>query len=151
MTIPTVISIQLHHSEGQPLTPAPEARALLDLGLEGDSHSQRGPGRRRQVLILDASTLDHFALQPGELREQITIRGLPDVTTLAPGTRLNIGDAMFEAVGECEPCLYIGKLLGAESPDSFRTALQKQRGLLCRVVDVQGEGFVRVGDAVRVS
>ncbi len=148
--MPNVISIQLHQREGQPLIPVAQARALQDRGLEGDSHSLRGPGTRRQVLILDTTTLDHFALRPGDLREQITIRGLPDVSVLAPGARLRIGEAIFEAVGDCTPCLYIGELLGVEDPDAFRQALAKKRGLLCRVVDVMGEGWVRLGDVVEV-
>lgn len=143
-----VVSIQLHKVSGLPLTPVGEAKALLDLGLEGDSHSQRGPGRRRQVLLLDTTTLDRFALHPGDLREQITISGLPDITITPPGSRLRIGDATFEAAGDCEPCLHIGDMLGVEEPELFRLALQKRRGLLCRVVEVRGEGRVRVGDAV---
>ena len=140
--------MQLHQVSGSPLTPVSVAKALLDLGLEGDSHSLRGPGRRRQVLLLDAATLERFALRPGDLREQITIAGLPEITMTPPGTRLRIGAATFEAAGDCEPCLHIGDLLGVEEPELFRLALQKQRGLLCRVVEVRGEGWVRVGDPV---
>ena len=151
MSNPTVISIQLHHTPGQPLTPAPQARALLERGLEGDSHSQRQPGRRRQVLLLDASTLDHFDLHPGDLREQITVRGLPDISVLPSGSRLRIGDVTLEAAGDCEPCLHIGEMLGVADPEAFRQALVKRRGLLCRVVAVNGEGYVRVGDAVEVG
>lgn len=150
MNTPTVISLQLHQAEGQPLRPIAQARALLDLGLEGDSHSLHGPGRKRQVLILDVSTADHFALQPGDLREQITIRGLPDVTTLPTGARLRMGEATFEAAGACAPCLHIGGLLGVEDAEAFRQALERRRGLLCRVVEVSGEGWVRLGDAVQL-
>lgn len=146
--MPTVISLQLHQAEGQPLTAVAEARGLLDLGLEGDSHSQRGPGRKRQVLILDESTLSHFSLQPGQLREQITLRGLPDVSVIDPGRRLTIGEITFEAAGDCAPCLYIGGLLGVEDAEAFRQALEKRRGLLCRVVAVSGEGRIRLGDEV---
>ena len=146
--MPTIISMQLHKASGYPLAPVSEARALVDLGLEGDSHSLRGPGRRRQVLLLDAATLESFALRPGDLREQITLSGLPEITVTPPGTRLRIGDATFEAAGDCEPCLHIGALLGVEEPELFRQALQKRRGLLCRVVEVRGEGWVRVGDPI---
>lgn len=147
---PQVISIQLHHAEGQPLTPVSAARGLLDQGLEGDSHSLGRPGRKRQVVILDASTADAFGLEPGELREQITIRGLPDISLLEPGKRLRISHVIFESSGDCTPCLYIGELLGVEDNEAFRQALDKRRGLLCRVVDVQDAGFVRVGDSVEL-
>ncbi len=148
--MPTVVSLQLHHTDGQPLLPVAQAQALLDLGLEGDSHSRRGPGRKRQVLILDASTADQFGLRPGDLREQITIRGLPDISILPPGRQLTIGEATFEAVGDCTPCLHIGGLLGVEDPEAFRQALDKRRGLLCRVVAVNGGGVIRLGDAVEL-
>jgi len=146
----TVIAIQLHQAHGQPMQPVSQARGLLDQGLEGDSHSLRGPGRRRQVLLLDRSTLDRFGLQPGDLREQITITGWPDISLLPPGTRLRVGDLTLEASGPCEPCQHIGELLGVEDPEAFRQALQQSRGLLCRVVDVQDEGWVRVGDRVEL-
>jgi MOSC domain-containing protein YiiM len=148
--MPTVISLQLHQAENQALIPVAQAQALLDLGLEGDSHSQRGPGRKRQVLILDASTADHFGLRPGDLREQITIRGLPEISILPPGRRLSIGEVSFEAVGDCTPCLHIGELLGVEDPEAFRQALDKRRGLLCRVVEVNGGGLIRLGDSVEL-
>lgn len=149
MTDATVIAIQLHHSDGQPLTPVASARGLVAQGLEGDSHSRRPPGHKRQVLILDRSTLDHFGFTPGDMREQITLQGMPDVTILPPGTRLRMGDVTFEAIGDCAPCLHLGAMLGVEDAELFRQALDKRRGLLCRVIDVTAEGMVRVGDPVQ--
>ncbi len=149
--MPTVLSVQLHKTSNHPLLPVPRAQALLDHGLEGDSHSRRGPGRRRQVLLVDASTLERFGLRPGDLREQITVAGLPDISLLSPGTRLRIGEATFEAAGDCEPCLHIGDLLSVDEPELFRQALDKRRGLLCRVVDVRGQGWVTVGDVVELE
>lgn len=146
----SVLSLQLHHTHGEPLTPVREARALVQRGLEGDSHARREPGSRRQVLLLDVSTLNQFGLSPGDLREQITVQGLPDITSLAPGTRLQIGEVTFEATGECAPCAHIGTLLGVEDPEQFRQTLEGRRGLLCRVVAVTGEGILRVGDEVRL-
>lgn len=146
----SVIAIQLHQAHGRPLQSVRRARGLLDRGLEGDSHSLRGPGHRRQVLLLDRSTLDHFGLQPGDLREQITIKGWPEISLLVPGTRLRVGDLTLEAACPCEPCQHIGELLGVDDPEAFRQALLQRRGLLCRVVDVQGEGWVRVGDRVEL-
>lgn len=150
MSKATVIAVQLHEAHGRPLRSVSQARGLLDQGLEGDSHSLRGPGRRRQVLILDRSTLDHFGLRPGDLREQITISGWPDIERLPIGARLRVGDLTLEAAGPCEPCQHIGELLGVDDPEALRQALQQRRGLLCRVVDVQGEGWVRVGDGVEL-
>ncbi len=150
MTSPTVISIQLHHTEGQPLRPVQEARALVQRGFEGDSHSRYRPGSRRQVVMLDESTLTPFGLQPGDLREQITIRGIPDITRTPRGTRLEIGEVVFESAGECEPCTTIGAYLSVEDPEAFQAELKHRRGLLCRVVEVRGEGWVRMGDTVRV-
>lgn len=143
-----VHAIQLHHSHGQPLTPAPAARGLIGQGLAGDSHSLGAAGRKRQVLLLDLSTAAALGLAPGDLREQITLRGLPDISLTPPGTRLRIGQVTFEAAGDCEPCLHIGDLLGVADNEALRQALQKRRGLLCRVVATAGDGWVRVGDEV---
>jgi len=151
MTPTAVLSIQLHHSHGQPLTPASAARGLANQGLEGDSHSLGPPGRKRQVLLLDISTAAAFGLGPGDLREQITVHGLPEISLIPPGTRLRIGEITFEAAGDCEPCLHIGDLLGVEDNEAFRQALQKRRGLLCRVVETAGDGMMRVGDGVLVG
>jgi len=52
-------------------------------GLEGDVHAHR---TSRAVLVVDRATLDALQLAPGDLREEITIEGLPDVINLPVDT-----------------------------------------------------------------
>uniref|UniRef100_A0A832MMF4 MOSC domain-containing protein n=1 Tax=Eiseniibacteriota bacterium TaxID=2212470 RepID=A0A832MMF4_UNCEI len=136
----TVTALHLAPARRAPVTPVPHAVALADAGLEGDHHAR--PGSRRQVLLMDDDTLRHFALAPGEVREQVTVRGL-DVHALAPGTRLAIGEALFEVAQPCDPCAFIEGLR-----PGLQAAMQGRRGRFVRVV--RG-GRIAVGDAVSAS
>ena len=59
-----------HGSRPRPVT---DVKALVDRGLEGDLHSDGLPGKARQVLLVDAGDLSTLGLEPGDLREQITV------------------------------------------------------------------------------
>ena len=83
-----VLSLQLHGTHGEPLQTKDEVRGRVGGGLEGDSHVDR---EKRGVVVLDRSTNDALGLKAGDLREQITIEGMPDLNSLAVGTRLRIG------------------------------------------------------------
>ena len=111
----------------------------------GDSHERRA---RRAVLVIDRSTHEALGLAPGDLREQITIAGLPEVTALPPDTELRIGGVALRVSSECEPCTHVGGLLGVADVEAFRLALAGRRGALCTVVAAPGP--IRVGDAVEV-
>ena len=114
-------------------------------GLEGDVHAHR---TSRAVLVIDRATLDALQLAPGDLREEITIEGLPDVTNLPVDTELRIGGVTLRVNGPCEPCTHIGELLGVPDPEEFRQSLLGRRGALCTVATVSGP--IRVGDPVDV-
>ncbi len=138
-----VISLQLHGQHGARLQPVQEAIARVGGGLEGDSNVHR---EQRAVLVLDRTALDGLGLAFGDLREQITIEGLPGVSRLAPGTELRIGPVVLRVNAECEPCTHIGELNGQADVEAFRVALAGRRGALCTVT--LAEGPIRVGDAV---
>jgi MOSC domain-containing protein YiiM len=116
------------------------ATALRDTGLAGCRHARSGS--RRQVLLIDAETLQSFDLQPGQIKENIATTGLA-VNQLSKGQRLQIGEALLEVTGPCEPCSRM---------DEIRIGLQQelhgQRGTLCRVV--QGGRIVR-GDTIQLA
>lgn len=139
------MSLQLHERHGERPRAVAEVAARVGGGLEGDSHVHRV---RRAVLVLDRSTLDALDLAFGDLREQITIDGLPDVTTLAPGTELRIGEVTLRVNGECEPCTHIGEMNDQADVLAFQASLVRRRGATCTVV--AAEGPIRVGDPVRV-
>lgn len=126
----------------------PEARAIVDRGIERDHAVARAAGGKRQVLILERAILAELHLEPGDLREQILIEEGLDLMHCTAGTRVEIGEATFELVQECEPCRRIGTMLGVADPEAFRLTLVHRRGMLARVVR---EGVVREGDRVLVT
>ncbi len=141
----TVVSLQLHREHGARPTPVRSVVGRVGGGLEGDSHVAKAA---RSVLVVDRSALDDLGLAPGDLREQITIDGIRDVTGLPPGTRVRLGGITLEVSGPCAPCTHIGELLDVDDPEAFRLSLEGRRGAACMVVEAAGLGHV--GDAVEV-
>jgi MOSC domain-containing protein YiiM len=125
--------------------PVSEVVGRVGGGLEGDVHALRSS---RAVLVVDRTTLDALRLAPGDLREEITIQGLPDVTNLPVDSELRIGGVTLRVNGPCEPCLHIGELLRVPDREAFRESLLGRRGALCTVSAVSGP--IRVGDPVEV-
>lgn len=140
----TVISLQLHEGHGRPMRPVVDAAVRVGGGIEGDSHAHRS---KRAVTIVDRSTHDAVGVQPGDLREQITVEGLPALGSLAQGSQLRIGAITLRVNGPCDPCEHIGEMNGVD-PNEFRAQLEGRRGLVCTVV--AADGPLRVGDAVSV-
>jgi len=141
-----VVSLQLHQGHGKPMQPVSQADARVGGGLEGDSHVHR---TKRAVTIVDRSTHDAVGVKPGDLREQITVEGLPSLGSLAEGTLLRIGAITLRVNGSCDPCTHIGEMNGIVDPDEFQSMLEGRRGLVCHVASA--EGPVRVGDEVSVT
>jgi len=138
-----VVSLQLHEGHGKPMRPVPQADARAGGGLEGDSHAHR---TKRAVTIVDRSTHNAVGVKPGDLREQITVEGLPSLGSLGEGTMLRVGAITLRVNGSCDPCTHIGEMNGIADPDEFRSMLEERRGLVCTVVTADGP--VRVGDQV---
>ncbi len=116
-----------------------EAAAVVDRGLEGCVHGH--PGSRRQVLLMDAETLELLGVPPGAVKENITTRGLR-LGELQAGQRVRVGEAVFEVTVPCEPCHLM---------DEIRPGLQQElrgrRGMLCRVLEA---GRIRRGDGIEL-
>lgn len=140
-----VVALHLHERHGERPHSVGEVVARIGGGIDGDSHAER---ERRAVLVIDRSTHAALGLEPGDLREQITIEGLPDVTTLAPESELRVGGVTLRVSGECEPCTHIGEMLGRADVEDFRVALLGRRGALCTVV--AADAPIRVGDPVEL-
>jgi len=126
-----------------------EVTAIVDAGIDGDIHSHKAKGRR-QVLLVDLGVLQAAGLTPGALREQITVN-FPELDLLPVGTPLRVGQVTLEVTGPCEPCTHIGKLAGVADPAAFQASLDGRRGILARVIGIEGDGKIRVGDAVAVA
>lgn len=136
----TITNLHIARVKGTPSDPVQNATAISGLGLEGDRSAYEG--NTRQVLFVDKEILDGFGLEPGQVKENITVTGL-NVAQVQPGQVFTIGDVTLEAVGDCEPC---GKM------DAIRLGLKDQlqgkRGMLAKVIN---GGGIKVGDSVRVE
>ena len=136
----TITNLHIARVKGTPSAPGQKATAISGLGLEGDRSAYEG--NTRQVLFVDKEILDGFGLEPGQVKENITVTGL-NVAQVQPGQVFTIGDVTLEAVGDCEPC---GKM------DAIRLGLKDQlqgkRGMLAKVIN---GGGIKVGDSVRVE
>lgn len=126
----------IKEGRARPMRSVPALTAVAGKGLEGDAAFGR---ERRQVLLVGHSSLDEFGLQPGMLRENMTLTGMV-LDELAEGTLLDMGEAILEITGDCEPCGQMDSLR-----PGLREAIRGRRGKLARVA--RG-GDVRVGDAV---
>lgn len=137
--MPTVLRLYLCPVLGQPVREVAEAKALADWGLDGCAHARRGS--KRQVLLMDAETLEEMDLHPGQVKENVLTRGL-SLRSLQRGQRLRIGAALLEVTMPCTPCNLI---------ESIRPGLEAQmrgkRGMLCRVLE---GGLMRPGDSIEV-
>src|SRR3989337_2294367 len=144
-----VIGLHVLQTHGERPQPRTEVRALVGSGLEGDLHGKgRAAGTGRQVLVMDRETLEASGLVPGDLREQLTV-DFAALETLPVGTHLRVGSATLEVTGPCEPCNHIGKLNGRPDALEFKKSLEGRRGQLAKVIAVEGDGFIRLGDPVR--
>lgn len=137
----TVASLQLCIQHRKPMSFVTETRAIAELGLEGDLHAR--VGSKRQVLLMDIETLQDFELQPGMVRENITVKGM-DMSVLKPGEVLRIGqEVVLEVTGDCEPCERMDEL-----KMGLQQALQGRRGILAVV---RTGGVLRLGDGISVD
>lgn len=131
-------SLQVCPGHRKPMHSVESVEALAGRGLVGDDHSRdRG---NRQVLLMDAETLEAFHLDFGVIKENITTRGLA-VNQLTHGQRLQIGETMvLEVTAPCEPCFRM---------DEIRPGLQAlligKRGMLGRVIT---GGIIHRGDPI---
>ena len=120
-----------------PMRAVEEIEAVANRGFAGCAHAQ--PGGLRQVLLIDAETLEELGLRPGEVKENIVTRGL-DVRGLRPGQRLRIGAALVEITVPCGPCKRLEEVRAG-----LKQEMRGRRGMLCRVVE---GGRIRAGDVV---
>jgi len=137
---PTVVALHLSKGSRAPLVAVPRVNAVLETGLEGDRHAR--PRSRRQVLLVEQEVLDEFGLEPGAIREQVTVRGL-DLDKLVLGARIRVGGALLEVAGPCDPCARMD-----EVKSGLQKALVGRRGRFVRVLQA---GWFAVGDTLHLE
>jgi MOSC domain-containing protein YiiM len=139
---PVVEAVQVSAGHTLKKPGAPSVRLLVGLGVEGDAHLgttvqhrsrvARNPDEPnlRQVHLIHAELHETlrdqgFHVNPGEMGENITTRGL-DLLSLPTGTRLRLGgEAVVEVTGLRNPCAQLERV---------------QEGLLAAVVDRDADG-----------
>jgi MOSC domain-containing protein YiiM len=115
------------------------ARALAGHGFEGCAHAKPP---RREVLLVSQEHLDALGLEPGAIRENITVEGA-DVHDWPVGQRVRAGGALLEITMVCDPC----ERMEALRP-GLRAELAGKRGMLARVVEA---GDVTLGDELSLE
>lgn len=125
--------------------------ALAGIGLSDDRLGQRGEAElsTRQVTLIQAEHLDVIArlarverVDPLVLRRNLIVSG---INLLAlKSARLQVGDAVLEIVGPCQPCSRMEEAIG---PGGY-AAMRGHGGMTARVITT---GSIRVGDAVRAQ
>jgi MOSC domain-containing protein YiiM len=149
MSKPAASVVALHRIAARHGTPEPTdiVTVVTNFGVEGDHHARAG--RSRQVVIVEAEVLDDLGVQPGQTREQLTVRGLRDggavdaPTVLRNGAVLEIGTVRLEIDRPRVPCTVM---------DEVRPGLERElrgRGGWC--ARVLAGGTIRRGDRISVG
>jgi MOSC domain-containing protein YiiM len=134
-----IVGIWRAPAHGEPMESLDAAHAVENHGLEGCAHAR--PGGKRQVLFVAAEDLDAVGVEPGTIRENLTVRG-SDVMRWPVGQRVAAGEAEFEITMVCDPC----ELMETIRP-GLQAELEGRRGMLATVV--RG-GDVAIGAELRL-
>src|SRR3954471_3313369 len=113
-------------------------QAIAGVGVDGRP-PQNPP--KREVLFVSREHLDSVDVEPGAVRENLTVEG-DDVEKWPIGQQVRVGEALFEITMVCDPCHRMDELR-----QGLRAELQGKRGMLARVVE---SGEIAVGDTVEL-
>src|ERR1700710_2381510 len=160
----SVVSVSSRIGHHFSKTPSLSIRLLRGLGVAGDGHmgetvKHRSRVRKdptqpnlRQVHLMHAELFGElrargFAVQPGELGENVTTSGL-DLLALPAGTRLHLGEsAVVEVTGLRNPCIQLDRfqkgLMAATLDNDAAGNLIRKAGIMSMVL---ADGDVRPGD-----
>ena len=163
----TSVSADPAHGFSKPRLPRIEL--LQGLGVAGDAHCGVTVQHRsrvahdttqpnlRQVHLIHAELLDElagegFSVQPGDMGENITTRGIA-LLDLPAGARLHLGrTAVVEVTGLRNPCVQLDRfragLMAAMLGRAADGSLLRKAGVMAVVV---AGGAVRPGDVVEVA
>jgi MOSC domain-containing protein YiiM len=163
----TAVSRSAVHSMSKPNLAV--VRLLAGLGVEDDAHMgatvkhrsrvARDPSQPnlRQVHLIQSELHDElraagFSVDPGQMGENVTTRGL-DLLALPTGTRLRLGDlAIVEVTGLRSPCFHLNEiqdgLMAATLDRDERGELVRRAGIMGIVVT---GGDVHRGDPITVE
>lgn len=152
-----VEAILLRPARMQAVQSVTETNAIAERGLEGDRAAFAPPSRpggsKRQVSLIQSEHLPVIAGLVGrsvvdarDLRRNLVISGLNLLATRSlfkdRPLVLQVGEAVFEITGTCDPCSRMEETLGSGGFNAMRG----HGGVTARVLQ---SGRIRVGDEVR--
>lgn len=139
-----IVAVSVSDRKGVVKHNVPQARLLVEHGLEGDAHAEGGI---RQVSLLARESIDKMRaagaqVNPGDFAENLTTLGL-DVCVLPVGTRLKVGmevELEITQIGKtCHKGCAIRELVG--------DCVMPREGVFARVLQ---EGIVKPGDTIEI-
>lgn len=166
---PTIIGLACDSEHRFSKKPCAILRLIAGLGAEGDAHAgvlvqhlsrmakEPTAPNLRQVHLIHAELLDElaaagFAIEPAQLGENVTTRGI-DLLGLSQGTRLKLGaEAVIEITGLRNPCHQINGL----APGLMQAVLDRaadgsvirKSGVMAVVIT---SGSIAVGGSIQVQ
>jgi len=133
----TVVGLFVSPERGSGRSEARErVLAIESQGLEGCAHANPP---RREVLLASKEHLDAVGVEPGAIRENVTVEGM-DVHEWPVGQHMRVGGALLEITMVCDPCHRMDELR-----PGLRAEIDGRRGMLAHVVE---SGEIALGDAV---
>jgi MOSC domain-containing protein YiiM len=116
--------------------PRERVLAIESQGLDGCAHANPP---RREVLLASKEHLDAVGVEPGAIRENVTVEGA-DVHSWPVGQRVKVGEAVLEITMVCDPCQRMDDLRAG-----LRGEIDGKRGMLAHVVE---GGEIALGDEI---
>jgi MOSC domain-containing protein YiiM len=116
--------------------PRERVLAIESQGLDGCAHANPP---RREVLLASKEHLDALGVEPGAIRENVTVEGA-DVQSWPVGQQVRVGGAVLEITMVCDPCQRMDELR-----PGLRAEIDGKRGMLAHVVE---GGEIALGDEV---
>jgi len=139
-----IVAVSVSDRKGVVKHNVPQARLLVEHGLEGDAHAETG---KRQVSLLALESIDKMRaagakVNPGDFAENLTTQGL-DLPSLPVGTLIKVGSKVEMEVSQigktCHAGCAIRELVG--------DCIMPREGIFARVLK---EGIVKPGDLIEV-
>jgi MOSC domain-containing protein YiiM len=135
--VATVVGLFVSPERGSGRAEARErVAAIAGHGLEGCAHANPP---RREILLASKEHLDAVGVEPGAIRENVTVDGA-DVQAWPVGQRVQVGAALLEITMVCDPCSRMDDLRAG-----LRAEIDGKRGMLAAVVE---GGEIALGDSV---
>jgi MOSC domain-containing protein YiiM len=133
----TVVGLFVSPGRGSGVSEARDrVLAIAHEGLEGCAH---GNPPRREVLFASKAHLDEVGVEPGAIRENVTVDGA-NVHEWPIGQQVRVGEALLEVTMVCDPC----QKMDALRP-GLRAEIDGKRGMLAHIVE---GGEIALGDEI---